>query len=132
MKIAAQVVVIALAAMLASFGAQSAPAEKLLIGAGPLPSDARAKAAILKNLQSRSDDLDRKKPFRVLSGPTLATGNTFGGSIEQAWLMCIVLNAEKISPGPRQLEGRPVYLRSRGRDVVVVPADNWQDSSPKC
>ena len=111
---------------------QAAPAEKLLLGAGALPSDARANAAILKSLQAQDRALDRQKPFRVLSGPTLATGNTFGGSIEQAWLMCIVLNAEKISPGPRQLEGRPVYLRTRNREVVVLPADNWQDSSPKC
>lgn len=133
MKSAPRVLLLSAAFLLAwPFMLQAAPAEKLLLGAGPLPSDARASAAILKHLQAQGRALDRKKPFRVLSGPTLATGNTFGGSIEQAWLVCIVVNAEKFSPGPTRLEGRPVYLRARGAEVVVVPADNWQDSSPKC
>lgn len=132
-----QFCMLACAAVLAAvagwpLAAQAAPAEKLLLGAGPLPSDARAHAAILKHLLADDRALDRRKPFRVLSGPTLATGNTFGGSIEQAWLMCIVVNAEKMEPGPQQLEGKPVYLRTRAREVVAVAVDNWQDSSPKC
>ncbi|RZI98952.1 MAG: hypothetical protein EOO54_28090 [Haliea sp.] len=127
-----RVLAIVSAALLWTAATQAAPAEKLMLGAGPFPSDARANAAILKHLLAGDRTLDRRKPFRVLSGPTLATGNTFGGSLEQAWLMCIVVNAEKMEPGPQQIEGKPVYLRTRGRDVLVVSVANWQDSSPKC
>lgn len=113
--------------------AQAAPAEKLQQGAGPLPRDAQVRAAILKYLSSTDRALDKRKPFKILSGPTLATGNTFGGSLEQAWLMCIVVNAEKIAPGPQQLEGKSLYLqRSKSGEVVVVPIENWKDSSPQC
>ena len=110
----------------------AAPAEKLLQGAGPVPTEIRLRAAILKYLQTTDRALDLRKPFKVLSGPTLATGNTFGGSLEQAWLMCLVVNAEKIAPGPQEIQGRALYLRTRGGQVVVVPTENWKDSSPQC
>ena len=109
----------------------AAPAEKPLQAAGPPPSDAAANAAILKYLRSASNSVDRRK-FKGLSGPTLVTANTFGGSIEQAWLMCLVVNAEKRAPGPQELVGRAVYLRSQAGQVVVAPTSGWKDSSPHC
>ena len=113
--------------------ALAAAPEKLLRTAGPLPSDASVRAALLKYLQSINRSIDRRKPFKILSGPTLATGNTFGGSIEQAWLMCVVVNAEKTEPGPRGIEGKALYLqRRRSGELVVVPIENWKDSSPQC
>ena len=113
--------------------ALAAVPEKLLRTAGPLPSDASVRAALLKYLQSINRSIDRRKPFKILSGPTLATGNTFGGSIEQAWLMCVVVNAEKIAPGPLEIEGKALYLqRSRTGELAVVPIENWKDSSPQC
>ena len=110
----------------------AAPAEKLLQGAGPVPTEARMRATVLKYLQTTDRALDPRKPFKVLSGPTLATGNTFGGSLEQAWLMCVVVNAEKIAPGPQEVQGIGLYLRTQGGQVVVVTTENWKDSSPKC
>ena len=118
--------------LLAPIALAAAP-EKLLRVAGPLPSDASMRAAVLKHLQRNDRALYTRKPFQILSGPTLATGNTFGGSIEQAWLMCVVVNAEKIEPGPRGIEGKALYLqRNPGGELVVVPVDNWQHSSPQC
>ena len=118
--------------LLAPIALAAAP-EKLLRVAGPLPSDASMRAAVLKHLQRNDRALDRRKPFKILSGPTLATGNTFGGSIEQAWLMCVVVNAEKTAPSPRGIEGKALYLqRNPGGELMVVPVDNWQHSSPQC
>ena len=110
----------------------AASTEKLLLGAGPVPTEARMRAAVLKYLQTTDRALDSRKPFKVLSGPTLATGNTFGGSLEQAWLMCVVVNVEKIAPGPQEIQGKALYLRTQGGQVVVVPTENWKDSSPQC
>jgi hypothetical protein len=115
-----------------TLSSHAAPAEKLLQGAGPVPTEARMRAAVLKYLQTTDRALDPRKPFKVLSGPTLATGNTFAGSLEQAWLMCLVVNAEKIAPGPQEIQGKALYLRTRGGQVVVVPTENWKDSSPQC
>ncbi|MES2946176.1 MAG: hypothetical protein V4772_25180 [Pseudomonadota bacterium] len=113
--------------------AYAAPAEKLQQGAGPLPRDSQVRAAILKYLSGTDRALNKQKPFKILSGPPLATGNTVAGGLEQAWLMCIVVNAEKIAPGPQQLEGKSLYLqRSKSGEVLVVPIENWKDSSPQC
>ena len=125
---------LALALALALFGggvaqAQPQPQPPLV---GQPPSDAAVKAAVLKHLQAAGQPINQRKPFRILSGPTLATGNTFGGERQQAWLVCIVVNAEKIAPGPQQLQGQALYLRRRGALAVVVPVDNWRDSSPQC
>ena len=90
------------------------------------------RAAILKYLQRTDRALDTSKPFRVLSGPTLATGSTFGGNLEQAWLMCLVVNVQKSGPGPQNIEGRALYLRNLAGEVVVLPFVNWKDSSPQC
>ena len=55
------------------------------------------------------------------------------GSIEQAWLMCLVVNAERTSRGPQNIEGQTIYLRRvAGGAVMVVSTENWQDSSPQC
>ena len=111
----------------------AAPLEQLLVGAGPVPTDIRLRAAILTYLQTTDRALDRRKPYKILSGPTLATGNTFGGSLEQAWLMCVLVNAEKIAPGPQDIQGKALYVRtSRSGGVQVVPTENWKDSSPRC
>ena len=113
--------------------ASAAPLEGLLQSAGQAPSDTAANAAIVKYFEGKGRALVKRKPFKVLSGPTLATGNTFGGSIEQAWLMCLVVNAEKNSPGPPDIEGRAIYLRRLpGGSVAVVSTENWQDSTPQC
>ncbi len=123
----------ALILTLVALTSHAAPAEKLLQGAGPAPTEIRLRAAILKYLQTTDRALDRRKPFKMLSGPTLATGNTFGGSLEQAWLMCVVVNAEKIAPGPQELLGKALYVRtSRVGEVQVVPTANWKNSSPQC
>ena len=113
--------------------AAAAPPERLLQSAGQPPTDAAASAAIIKYFEGKGRALVKRKPFRVLSGPTLATGNTFGGSIEQAWLMCLVVNAERASRGPTDIEGQTIYLRRvAGGAVVVVSTENWKDSSPQC
>ena len=115
--------------------AWAAPPEPFLKSAGPPPTDAKARAAIVKALPTTDRAQGKRLPFKVLSGPTLATGTTFGGSLEQAWLMCVLVNAanaEKTRPGPQALQGRAFYLRSQGQGAVVVPVDNWKDSSPQC
>ncbi len=119
------------AALLAPL-AHAATPDTLAQSAGPLPSDALANAAIVSYLRDKNPLLNSKKPFKILSGPTLASGNTFAGNLEQAWLMCIVMNAERMTPGPQQLEGRSIYLRTSGTRVTVVPTENWKDSSPQC
>ncbi len=124
---------LAAACLLAVATAQAAPAEKMLRSAGPVPTDAMVNAAITRYFQGKGRVLNRRKPFRILSGPTLATGNTFAGDIEQAWLMCLVVNAEKTSPGPQDIEGKALYLRrSAAGAVSVVSTENWKDSSPQC
>lgn len=122
----------ALAALVLAMAAQAAPPDKLLQGAGPTPTDAEASAAITAYFRSINRALNLNKPFKVLSGPTLATGNTFAGGLEQAWLMCIVVNAERTAPGPLDLEGKALYLRKQGSRITVVPTENWKDSSPQC
>ena len=111
----------------------AAPAEPLLGGAGPVPANLKLRAAIHKYLPTTDRAVDKRKPFKILSGPTLATGNTFGGSLEQAWLMCVVVNAEKMGPGPQDIQGKSIYLRTdRAGEVQTAPIENWIDSSPKC
>ena len=111
----------------------AAPVEPLLVGAGPVPTNIKLRAAILKYLGTTDRAVDKRKPFKILSGPTLATGNTFGGSLEQAWLICVVANAEKMGPGPQEIKGKSIYVRtSRAGDVQMAPTENWKDSSPKC
>ena len=101
--------------------------------AGPAPSEASINAAISKYMRGKDDSFDNRKPFKVLSGPTLATGETFAGNIEQAWLMCVVVNAIRTQPGPADIEGKSLYLRRNAAgDVVVVPIENWKASSPQC
>jgi hypothetical protein len=112
--------------------ALAAPPGKVQHAAGPVPTDAQAQTAIVRYFQRRNTTLNMRKPFRVLSGPTLASGNTFAGELEQAWLMCIVVNAERVEPGPTDLEGASLYLRTSGGTVQVVATENWKDSSPKC
>lgn len=111
----------------------AAPAEKFLVASGPVPAELKLRAAIFRYLQTTDRALDKRKPFKILSGPTLATGNTFGDRLEQAWLMCIVVNAEKAGPGPQDIKGKSLYVRTNGAgEVKVVPTENWKDSSPKC
>ena len=113
--------------------ASATPAEPLLVGAGPVPANIKLRAAIVKYLQTTDRAVDKRKPFKILSGPTLATGNTFGGSLEQAWLVCVVANAQKMGPGPQEIQGKSIYLRTtRAGEVLVAPIENWIDSSPKC
>ena len=101
--------------------------------AGPAPSEASINAAIGKYMRGKDNSFDNRKPFKVLSGPTLATGETFAGNLEQAWLMCVVVNAIKTQPGPADIEGKSLYLRRNAAgDVVVVPIENWKNSSPQC
>ncbi len=110
----------------------AATPDTLAQSAGPVPSDALVNAAITSYLRGKNPLMNSKRPFRILSGPTLASGNTFAGNLEQAWLVCIVMNSERMAPGPQQLEGRSLYLRTSGTRVVVVPTENWKDSSPQC
>ena len=113
--------------------ASATPAEPLLVGAGPVPANIKLRAAIVKYLQTTDRAVDKRKPFKILSGPTLATGNTFGGSLEQAWLVCVVAYAQKMGPGPQEIQGKSIYLRTtRAGEVLVAPIENWIDSSPKC
>ena len=133
LKTAPSAVVLSLALALSAIPASAAPPEKLLQSAGQAPTDAAASAAIIKYFEGKGRALVKRKPFKVISGPTLATGNTFGGSIEQAWLMCLVVNAEKNSPGPQDIQGQTIYLRRlAGGTVAVVSTENWKDSSPQC
>ncbi|MES2188839.1 MAG: hypothetical protein V4454_01875 [Pseudomonadota bacterium] len=125
-------VIAALAATMAVPASHAAAPDTLAQSAGPIPSDALINAAITSYLRGKNAMMNSKKPFKILSGPTLASGNTFAGNLEQAWLMCIVINAERMSPGPQQLEGKALYLRTSGTRVVVVPTENWKDSSPQC
>ncbi len=110
----------------------AATPDTLAQSAGPVPSDALVNAAITSYLRGKNPLMNSKRPFRILSGPTLVSGNTFAGNLEQAWLVCIVMNSERMAPGPQQLEGRSLYLRTSGTRVVVVPTENWKDSSPQC
>jgi len=122
----------ALMALGFAVAAQGLSRDKLQ-SAGPAPSDASVSAAISKYMRGKDNSFDNRKPFKVLSGPTLATGETFAGNIEQAWLMCVVVNAEKTGPGPQEIMGKSLYVRtSRAGEVLVVPTENWKDSSPKC
>ena len=122
----------ALIALGFSAAAQGLSRDKLP-SAGPAPSDASVNAAISKYMRGKDNSFDNRKPFKVLSGPTLATGETFAGNIEQAWLMCVVVNAIRTQPGPADIEGKSLYLRRNAAgDVMVVPIENWKNSSPQC
>ena len=111
----------------------AATPDKLNQGAGLVPSDNAVLAALRKYTLGKDTSFDNRKPFKILSGPTLVTGNTFGGSIEQAWLVCAVVNSIRTSHGPSGIEGKSFYLRRNAADeVVVVPIENWKDSSPQC
>ncbi len=132
MKRLAAIAALLFASVMAAPPAQAATPDTLAQSAGPVPSDALVNAAITSYLRGKNPLMNSKRPFRILSGPTLASGNTFAGNLEQAWLVCIVMNSERMAPGPQQLEGRSLYLRTSGTRVVVVPTENWKDSSPQC
>ena len=105
----------------------------LLQPAGPPPSEEALKVAISAHLNGRPGLADARHPFKILSGPTLATGNTFGGGVEQAWLVCLLVNAPQRAPGPTDLDGLSLYLRQDASgQLAVVPTTNWEESSPKC
>ena len=126
---------LAVAALVASNLATLAqtPLQGRLPPAGPVPSEASVRFAISKYMQGRDNSFDKRKPFKNLSGPTLATGETFAGNIEQAWLMCAVVNAVRTHPGPADIEGKSLYLRRNATgDVAVVQIENWKSSSPQC
>ena len=109
------------------------PSHGRLPPAGPVLSKASVRFAISKYMQGRDNSFDNRKPFKILSGPTLATGETFAGNIEQAWLMCVVVNAVRTHPGPADIEGKSLYLsRSATGDVAVVQIENWKSSSLQC
>ena len=125
-------ILVALMAIGFALGAQGLSRDKLP-SAGPAPSNASVQAAIGKYMMGKDTSFDNRKPFKVLSGPTLATGETFAGNIEQAWLMCVVVNAIRTQPGPADIEGKSLYLRRNAAgEVVVVPIENWKSSSPQC
>lgn len=132
MKKLASIAAVLFASVMAVPSSHAATPDTLAQSAGPVPGDALVNAAITSYLRGKNPLMNRKKPFRILSGPTLASGNTFAGNLEQAWLVCIVMNSERMGPGPQELEGRSLYLRTSGTRVVVVPAENWKDSSPQC
>jgi len=109
------------------------PSQGRLPPAGPAPSEASVRFAINKYMQGRDNSFDNRKPFKILSGTTLATGETFAGNIEQAWLMCVVVNAIRTHPGPADIEGKSLYLRRNATgSVEVVQIENWKSSSPQC
>ena len=132
MKKLAAIAALLFAGVMAVPATYAATPDTLAQSAGPVPSDALVNAAIISYLRGKNPLMNSKKPFRILSGPTLASGNTFAGNLEQAWLMCIVINSERMAPGPQEIEGRSLYLRTSGTRVVVVPTENWKDSSPQC
>ena len=94
----------ALPALCFAVAAQGLSRDKLP-SAGPAPSNASVQAAIGKYMMGKDTSFDNRKPFKVLSGPTLATGETFAGNLEQAWLMCVVVNAIRTQPGLADIEG---------------------------
>jgi hypothetical protein len=113
--------------------AQAAPPDKLNEAAGPLPSPAAVQQALLRYLFTKDPSFDNRKPVKVISGPTLATGTTFAGNTEQAWLLCVAVNAPRTAPGPAGLQGKSLYLRSKpGAEPRVVAVDTWKDSTPQC
>lgn len=122
----------ALCIALFTLAAHAGAPDKLAEAAGPQPSDAQARSAVIQSLAGTVRDPADFSRVRFLSGPHLVTGINFAGSREQAWQMCVITGDAKLSRGPLDLAVKPYLLRTDDSGVTVVQIANWKDSDVSC
>ena len=122
----------ALCLALFTLAAHAGAPDKLAETAGPQPSEAQARGAVVQSLAGTVRDPADFSRVRFLSGPHLVTGINFAGSREQAWQMCVITGDGKLSRGPLALEVKPYLLRNDDRGATVVQLANWKDSDVSC
>lgn len=118
--------------LLAAAAAHAGAPDKFAQPAGPQPSQAQAREAVVQELRRTMKDPSDLRRVRFFSGPQLVTGVNFAEGREQAWLMCVVAGDGRLSRYPADLEVRPYLLRYRGGELQIVTQGNWTDSDAKC
>ncbi|RZJ17666.1 MAG: hypothetical protein EOO54_16095 [Haliea sp.] len=111
---------------------QAGAPDKLAIAAGPQPSQAQARKAVVESLRHSLQEPRDLERVRFFSGPHLVTGLNFANGREQAWMMCVVEGDARPSRGPLDLELRPYLLRNGSQGVTVVENANWSDFDNRC
>ena len=106
--------------------------DKLAEVAGPQPSQAQARQAVVESLRHTVREPRDLERVRFFSGPHLVTGVNFAKGREQAWLMCVVAGDARLSRHAPDLEVRPYLLRNRADGLELVTQGNWTDSDAKC
>lgn len=78
-------------------------------------------------------DPDSVKDFRIVSGPELVNGTTAGWNYEQAWLMCVELNAKNAYGGYTGITTYSFPMRF-GSDstLYIVSTINWISTDRRC
>lgn len=121
-----------LAPLLLAPAAYAGAPDKFSQSAGPQPSEARAREAVVQELRRTMKDPSDLRRVRFFSGPQLVTGINFAEGREQAWLMCVVAGDGRLSRHTADLEVRPYLLRNRGGELQLVTQGNWTESDAKC
>lgn len=106
--------------------------DKLAEVAGPQPSQAQARLAVVESLRHTVKEPRDLERVRFFSGPHLVTGVNFAKGREQAWLMCVVAGDSRLSRHAPDLEVRPYLLRNGADGLALVTQGNWTDSDAKC
>ena len=121
-----------LTALLLATAAHAGAPDKFAQPAGPQPSEAQARDAVVQELRRTMKDPSDLRRVRFFSGPRLVTGVNFAEGREQAWLMCVVAGDGRLSRHTADLEVRPYLLRNSARGLQLVTQGNWTESDAKC
>jgi hypothetical protein len=120
------------ASLLLATAAHAGAPDKFAQPAGPQPSEAQAREAVVQELRRTMKDPSDLRRVRFFSGPQLVTGVNFADGREQAWLMCVIAGDGRLSRHSADLEVRPYLLRSRGGELQLVTQGNWTGSDARC
>ena len=121
-----------LASLLMATAAHAGAPDRFAQPAGPQPSQAQAREAVVQELRRTMKDPSDLRRVRFFSGPQLVTGVNFADGREQAWLMCVVAGDGRLSRYSADLEVRPYLLRNRGGRLQLVSQGNWTGSDARC
>lgn len=121
-----------IAASTALVGCGSIPTGEVIQTAGAQPTKEQAETAIRTHLRRTLRDPDSLRDFAMLSGPTLTTGTTAGGNLEQVWLVCVEYNAKNAYGGYTGISTESYPLRFSGDSLTIISRINWVGQDKHC
>ncbi len=125
---------VCIALLALTLAAHAGAPDKLAIAAGPEPTEAQARQAVIAEMRRTLRDTADFGRVRFVSGPHLSSGINFADSREQAWLMCVINGSSRLSNRSvtPDLEVQPYLMRNRGGEWVIVSVAGWKESDIKC